>query len=363
MNPYILYVIGVLLLSSACGFVFIPAILRFCKERHIYDLPGDRKIHKDAIPRLGGIAFLPSMLLSFAMALSALEPIQNKVSLSLWTIYFLLALLLIYAMGIIDDVVGLNAVTKFVVQIVAACLLPLGGLYLNNLHGLLGVHEIPYWIGFPLTVFVVVFVDNALNLIDGIDGLAACLSIIALSGFCYMFAVQGVWGYSILIAGLTGVLVSFSYFNIFGKKDRNNKIFMGDAGSLTLGFILGFLSVKYSMCNPAVISSSDSDVFMAFTMLFVPMFDAARVFIVRVWHGVSPFMADKRHIHHKLMAAGLSQHSTLFCIVGLDVFYIMLNLFMLKTISITMVLFIDVILFVAFNLTINVIVKRKSVLG
>lgn len=363
MNPYILYVIGVLLLSSACGFVFIPAILRFCKERHIYDLPGDRKIHKDAIPRLGGIAFLPSMLLSFAMALSALEPIQNKVSLSLWTIYFLLALLLIYAMGIIDDVVGLNAVTKFVVQIAAACLLPLGGLYLNNLHGLLGIHDIPYWIGFPLTVFVIVFIDNALNLIDGIDGLAACLSIIALSGFCYMFAVQGVWVYSILIAGLTGVLVSFSYFNIFGKKDRNNKIFMGDAGSLTLGFILGFLSVKYSMCNLSVISSSDSDVFMAFTMLFVPMFDAARVFIVRVWHGVSPFMADKRHIHHKLMAAGLSQHSTLFCIVGLDVFYIMLNLFMLKTISITMVLFIDVILFVAFNLTINIIVKRKSVLG
>jgi len=363
MNPYILYIIGVLFISSACGFVFIPATLRFCKKHRIYDHPSGRKIHKNAVPRLGGIVFMPSMLFSFAVALSMLEPIQNKVTLSLWTIYFLAALLLIYVTGIIDDIIGLKPLTKFLIQIAAACALPLGGLYLNDMYGFLGLHELPFWAGFPLTVLVIAFIDNALNLIDGIDGLAACLSIIALSGFCYMFAAEQVWAYSILTAGLIGVLLSFLHFNLFGKCANGTKIFMGDSGSLTLGFILGALCVKYFMRNPAVISHRETNVFMAFTLLILPMLDTVRVFAVRLWHGCSPFNADKRHIHHKLMAAGLTQHKTLLCIVCLDFFYIILNLLLLEKTSSTTALLVDTALFAAFNAAVNIAVKKNSELA
>ena len=168
----------------------------------------------------------------------------------------------------------------------------------------MGIHGVPYAVGLPLTVLAIVFIDNAVNLIDGIDGLAASLSIVAFAGFAYIFAVQGIWSYAILISGIIGVLLAFLYFNLFGDVSRNRKIFMGDAGSLTLGFILGVLCVKYSMNNDSVILLRRFDFIVPFTLLVVPVFDAVRVSVVRISHGVSPFKADKRHIHHKAHACG-----------------------------------------------------------
>lgn len=361
MNIYIYWIIGVFIISMVCGFIFIPIILNFCKAKKLYDIPDSRKIHKSAIPRLGGISFMPSMFIAFAIALSAISVTNKLITINIWSLYFLISILLIYVMGIIDDVVGLSPLIKFIVQIVAACFLPFSGLYINNLYGFLGIHEIPYLLGFPLTVLVIVFIDNAINLIDGIDGLAASLSIMALAGFLYIFSYQEVWAYAILIAGLIGVLVAFLYFNIFGDVNKNRKIFMGDAGSLTLGFILGFLCVKYSMSNPAVITEHKFDFFMAFTLLLVPMFDVVRVFMVRIYHGHSPFMADKNHIHHKLIKTGLSQHQTLIFIIILAAFYIVLNHVLLKTMSNTYVFFIDVIIYIGFNLALNYYIKNKKV--
>lgn len=360
MNIYIYWIIGVFIISMVCGFIFIPIILNFCKAKKLYDIPNSRKIHKNAIPRLGGISFMPSMFIAFAIALSAISVTNKLITINIWSLYFLISILLIYVMGIIDDVVGLSPLIKFIVQIVAACFLPFSGLYINNLYGFLGIHEIPYLLGFPLTVLVIVFIDNAINLIDGIDGLAASLSIMALAGFLYIFSSQEVWAYAILIAGLIGVLVAFLYFNIFGDVNKNRKIFMGDAGSLTLGFILGFLCVKYSMSNPAVITEHKFDFFMAFTLLLVPMFDVVRVFMVRIYHGRSPFMADKNHIHHKLIKTGLSQHQALIFIIILAAFYIVLNHVLLKTMSNTYVFFIDVIIYIGFNLALNYYIKNKK---
>ena len=115
-------------------------------------------------------------------------------------------------------------------KIATACLLPFAGLYINNLYGMFGIHEIPYWLGVPLTVFIIVFIDNAINLIDGIDGLAACLSFLALSGFWAYFVYNDVfvYTYTIIVAGMMGALVAFAYFNLFGKAERNTKIFIGD---------------------------------------------------------------------------------------------------------------------------------------
>lgn len=358
MSIYVLCTIGVFVISAVCGFIFIPAIISFCKAKELYDIPNSRKVHHNAVPRLGGLSFIPSMFISFAAALVFINFSETPVKINLWSLYFIISIVLIYGTGIIDDIVGLSPAVKFAVQIIAACQLPFAGLYINNMYGFMGINEIPFAIGVSLTVLVIVFIDNAINLIDGIDGLAASLSIIALGGFLYIFATQGIWIYAILIAGLIGVLVAFLYFNLFGDIKKNKKIFMGDSGSLTLGFILGFLCVKYSMYNTSVMVHHKYHFIMAFTLLIVPMFDVVRVFGVRIYHHKSPFLADKRHIHHKLMAAGLTQHQALLTIIGLALLYIFLNHMLLKVICSTAVFAVDVALYICLNLLLNTKIRK-----
>ena len=206
MTYHILIIIIALIASAACGFIMIPQIMNFCKRKNIYDIPNARKLHKNAIPRLGGISFMPSMLLAFLLAILVMDNVtgQEHVTISLWTCTFFISLILIYGIGIIDDLIGLGAKTKFVVQIIAASLLPASGLYINDLYGFLGIHEIAFWPGACITVFLIVFIDNAINLIDGIDGLAGGLSFLALGGFLACFMRENLFTYSILISGLMG---------------------------------------------------------------------------------------------------------------------------------------------------------------
>ena len=189
MDSHYIYILLSFVLSMVCGLVFIPLIIRYCKRKNLFDLPDKRKVHKNAIPRLGGVSFMPSMIVTGLVALLVYDGVtgDQHVTLSLWSCLFFISLLLIYAVGIIDDLIGLDATTKFFVQIVAATLMPLSGLYINNLYGFLGFQEIPAYVGMPLTVFIIVFIDNAINLIDGIDGLAGGLALLGLSGFLACF--------------------------------------------------------------------------------------------------------------------------------------------------------------------------------
>lgn len=363
MTLNILPIVGALILSAIGGFVFIPALLNFCKRKKLYDMPNQRKIHKCLIPRLGGIAFMPSMLLAFFIVTQIMnyEAQGAKIQVSTWSLGFLISLLLIYSVGIIDDLIGLDAKVKFVVQIIAASILPLCSLYINNLYGLFGIHEIPYYIGFPLTVFLLVFIDNAMNLIDGIDGLSASLTIISLIGFLTCFMGKGMDAYMILIAGLIGVLVSYLYFNLLGNAEKNRKIFMGDAGSLTLGFILGFLLVK-TMMTSSLKSFAYEQVVLAYSLLIVPTFDVARVIIHRMRRHLPIFDADKSHIHHKLMATGLSQHKSLICILLLQIGFILLNMAILQflTDSITCIFCMDIAVYTLYHLFINSRIKNSK---
>lgn len=358
MTGHLLYSILALIFSSVCGFIFIPLIMNFCERHQLYDIPNTRKIHKNAIPRLGGISFLPSMLLAFLFVLFLMNEKANyeKISMSIWSIYFLISLLLIYCIGLIDDFIGLGALPKFFVQIIAASFLPAAGLYINNLHGLFGIYDIPNWIGFPLTVFLIVYINNAINLIDGIDGLSAGISIIALIGFLFCSLKESMWLYAILISGLIGVLIPFMYFNLFGDATKNKKIFMGDSGSLTLGFIMGFLIVKFSMDNPFVLPFTSNSHILAITLLIVPIFDTARVILVRIKHRRNIFQSDKNHIHHKLLRAGLSQHRTLVTILCISLFYISLNMTLCGFIDITIIFIIDILLWVVTNYYINKVI-------
>ena len=219
MNIYIYYVIFAFIISLISGAVLIPVIIKFCRKHKLYDLPDTRKLHNTMIPRLGGIAFLPSMLFAFIMSLLVLSHVLGgmEVTIGLWSCVFIVSIFIIYSVGVIDDLIGLGPKVKFLAQTLSALLLPLSGLYINNLYGFLGIWDVPFYIGAPLTVFVLVYIDNAINLIDGIDGLAGGLAVISLLGFLFCFMREGVWAYSVLIAGLIGVLTAYLYFNVFGN--------------------------------------------------------------------------------------------------------------------------------------------------
>lgn len=362
MTPYILVIIISFAFSALCGFVAIPWILNFCIENKLYDMPNGRKIHASAIPRLGGVSFLPSMLIAFLAVTLTFNTFTgvSEVTFSLWTLYFFISLLLIYSVGFIDDMIGLSAKMKFFVQIVAATLLPLSGLYLNNFYGFCGIHEVPYYVGAPITIFIVVFITNAINLIDGIDGLASGISFIALTGFLICFINEDVWLYCILIAGLMGVLVAFMYYNVYGDPKKNRKIFMGDSGSLTLGFILGFLSIKYSMDNPNVMFWRPDCMLLSYTFIIVPVFDVIRVAFQRFAHHVSIFQADKNHIHHKLMRLGMNQRQALICILSLSVFFILLNIALTNHISAEWIVGIDILVWLTFHAVVNWMIRKKG---
>ena len=359
----ILLDIGTFIISIICGFIFIPLTLNFCKSKGLYDIPNKRKMHRKLIPRLGGITFIPSMIIAAFVAIVTLdnEPeLGRRIPLNLWTILFVFSLLIIYVTGIIDDLLGLSVGIKFTVQTIAAALMPFAGLSINNLHGFCGIYEIPTLAGIVLTVFVFVFITNAINLIDGIDGLAASLSLTALLGLLYGYARQGLNSYCIIIAGMAGVLIPYLYFNIFGKVEKNRKIFMGDSGSLTLGFVLSFLTVKYIMVNGSSMPVDGSRMLLAYTLLIIPIFDVIRVVFHRIHYHAPVFKADKSHIHHKLMQAGCSMHQTLGVIMAMALLYIPLNIWLFSKTSITAVVLTDIVIYTSFNLALNYKISKKN---
>ena len=345
MSTYTLISLFAFAMSAICGFIMIPQILSFCKKRKLYDTPDARKVHKNAVPRLGGVSFMPSMLIATIVALLAWVYTSkgNKIGVSPWSIFF-----------------GVRARVKLLMQIVVASLLPMSYLYINNLYGFLGIYEIPPLVGTILTIGVLVFIMNAINLIDGIDGLSASLTLIALCGLFYIFQREQIWIYCILIAGLMGVLIPFLYHNIWGKQEKNQKIFMGDSGSLTLGYILGVLLIKFCMYNPHVMPYQKGATLLSVTLLLVPTFDVFRVIIVRILHRKPLFRADKNHIHHKLMRAGMTQHQALISIIALSLIFIIINLSLFNQLLVTWIIAIDIIIYIAFHYTLDVFIRRKG---
>ena len=362
LDPVYIYDFVALIASFVCGLLTIPVVLDFCKERGLLDIPNFRKVHKKAIPRLGGVVFVPSMIVGvlIVMVMNQLSG-QQVMSFSLWTLYFFLGLITIYFTGLVDDLTGLRARTKLFIQLLAAVVLPLSGLYINNLQGFLGIYEIPFWLGAPLTTVVVAFICNSINLIDGIDGLCAGLTLIALGGFYCAFKDWGLDGYCVLIAALIGVLVAYLYFNLFGDESKNRKIFMGDTGSLSLGFLLAFLGLKLSMVNDSIVTFNGNGLLISFSLLIVPIFDVFRVAIVRMRHHRSPMVPDKNHIHHKLMRIGLKQSQALVAILVMVVGFIMLNLLLQSVgVGLTVIVCADIVLYILFHLGLDVVLRRAG---
>ena len=342
-----------LVISSLLSWFYISQVVKFAYNRELFDIPDERKMHHSLVPRLGGVAFLPSLFITFFVSLGisyqlGFDVITKPVLLDFCALAT--GLTGLYFTGILDDLVNLRFYVKLAVQFVVACFFPLSGLCINNLYGLFGLYAIGPWIGVPLTILLVIFIVNAVNLIDGIDGLASGLSIVALGFFSILFYYKGLWLYSLLATTMLGLLISFFLYNVFGSVERRRKIFMGDTGSLLLGYNLAFMSVRYASVNADLLTSSKVAIVVAFSALAIPMLDMLHVVLLRIFNGKSVFAPDKKsHIHHRLMNIGLSARQTMVFVIFLSFVFIAFNLMLLPLININLVLTIDILLWSAFN--------------
>lgn len=342
--------------SVLLSWLIIPRILVVAFRKRLFDMPDARKIHSQAIPRLGGLSFVPTIFFSLSFVLGLQYTTGNSLpSASVRYIvpefcFLVCGLVLLYLSGIKDDLVGLRYRTKFVVQILAALFFPLSGLWINNFYGLFGIHELSAWIGIPFTILAVVFITNAINLIDGIDGLASGLSSVALTVLGSLFLYEHLWLYATLAFSTLGVLLPFFYYNVFGQAEHCKKIFMGDTGSLTLGYILSFLSIRYASYNPELTPFTDGAIVIAFSTLIVPLFDVVRVMLVRARTRKGLFSPDKNHIHHKFLAMGFSPRAAMLSILALACLFSCLNILLISYIDNTVMFIVDIFVWIGLNL-------------
>lgn len=251
IEPIYIFLLVALVVSVTIAMLVLPNILLISHKKKLFDMPDKRKVHHAPVPRLGGLSFFPVMLIT----MGGLVLIYHLMGLSSGSMhgevpYEFLALLvgsmMLFLVGLADDLIGVGYKKKFLVQIVAASLLVASGVWIKSLDGLFGIYQLSPWVGMPFTVLIVVYVTNAINLIDGIDGLASGLcgiSLVALSG-------QHIWlhlfSFALLCITALGVIIPFWFYNVFGNAMRGRKLFMGDSGSLSLGYIISFLMIHLS---------------------------------------------------------------------------------------------------------------------
>lgn len=364
-NLYI--IIAAFITAVILGRIIIPNILVISMRKRLFDEPDARKIHKRPIPRLGGVTFFPVIVFTLctftAIHLFKGHFVYNIITLNTARemLFLISGLTLLYIVGIADDLVGVRYRKKFVVQIISAAMFPIAGLYINSFYGLFGINEIDPIIGIPFTMLLVVFITNAINLIDGIDGLASGLSMVALVVFGVIFVHFQSWIYALLAFVSVGVIIPFFSYNVFGNADRGRKIFMGDTGSLTLGYILSFFVIRFCMHEPnSIMQVQGSPVLIAFSVLMVPCLDVVRVVLRRARNRKPLFLPDKTHIHHKFLAMGFSPRRALITIQIMSACFCAFTMGALDFMNNTVIFIIDIATWTLLNVWFDKIINKKD---
>lgn len=353
------------LFAVSLGMVIIPRILVISHKKRLYDVPDARKVHTMPVPRLGGLSFFPVILMSMFLVIGFRLYFWdvNVSGLSFNMLYEYLFLFvgmtLLYLVGVCDDLVGVGYRYKFAVQIAAAFLLVLSGNWFNSFGGLFGIYSVPVWVGVPFTVFIVVYITNAINLIDGIDGLASGLCCIALSVLSVIFFLRGQYVYALLAICTLGILMPFWCYNVFGNANRGHKLFMGDAGSLTLGYVISFLIIHMSVTNEVSPTLSNPYMVIAFSTVLVPLLDVIRVVLHRLREHKNPFLPDKNHFHHKLLRTGMRVRMVMVCIIAISAFFILLNSSLAWRVDITYLFFLNLFCWSILHVGLNGLIKRN----
>ena len=355
------------LFAVSLGMVIIPRILVISHKKRLYDVPDARKVHTMPVPRLGGLSFFPVILMSMFLVIGFrlyfwdMDTSSLSFNMLYEYLFLFVGMTLLYLVGVCDDLVGVGYRYKFAVQIAAAFLLVLSGNWFDSFGGLFGIYSVPVWVGVPFTVFIVVYITNAINLIDGIDGLASGLCCIALSVLSVIFFLRGQYVYALLAVCTLGILMPFWCYNVFGNANRGHKLFMGDAGSLTLGYVISFLIIHMSVTNEVSPTLSNPYMVIAFSTVLVPLLDVMRVVLHRLREHKNPFLPDKNHFHHKLLRTGMRVRVVMVTILGIAVSFIGLNAWLAWQMNITFLLGINLILWSSLHLTINCFIAKTPV--
>jgi len=326
------------LLALTCSFftafllvlIATPSVIKVAKLKHLVDEPGDaRKLHRRSIPTIGGIMIFAGTIIAYSLwfpsqaewqlgrnydAIGALNEFKFLVA-SMFILFFL---------GLKDDIIGVSPSKKLLVHMLIGFILVIvADIRITQFWGLFNVDSLPYWFSIGLSIFVYVVIVNAINLIDGVDGLAAGVGLIASMSFAYWFYRTGDLPLALLAVGLGGSLLGFLIYNF-----QPAKLFMGDSGSLIIGVVLFVLAVKmieFPVSRMLPTMRAVSKPVLAMAILSYPLIDTIRVFTIRTIQGRSPFSADKNHIHHKLLALGLSHRQTVLVLYSFTLFIILLT--------------------------------------
>ena len=304
------------LLTAAVAFIItflaIPIILQVAEKKNLYDIPDERKVHINPVASLGGVGIFAGFLLASLLSIQGYLNPEFQ--------YFFAAALVIFFLGLKDDLMILSASKKFIGQIIAASILiHLGGLRFTSMHGLFGFEGVSEGFGLALSYLTIIVVINSFNLIDGVDGLASSLGILSMFVFGVYFFLINQQAYALLSLAMAGSLMAFLIFN-----HQPARIFMGDSGSLMIGLVNAILVIKFiNVANsPLVAVPVQSAVAVGFAILIVPLLDTLRVFSIRIFKGRSPFTPDRNHVHHLLLDRGLSHAAVTFTCVGINIVFI-----------------------------------------
>lgn len=307
-NHYLLFVLSVLVGSFATTWYLVPKIIWVTQKKELTKPVIGRSVHTKPIPTFGGVAFFVTLILAISLIqVLELDSVGN---------HLIAALTILFMVGIKDDLVVSTARVKLAGQIMAIGFLVFSpGLEIDNLHGFLGFNAIPSWVGMGLGAFVLLAIINSYNLIDGIDGLASVIGIIAGAVYAGIFYLTGQHFYVLVSVILMGMLAGFLRFNYSSGR---RKIFMGDSGALVVGLLIGFLSLKVLSFDAQQVALSgygpQNTLLMVLAILFVPFLDTTRSMILRIMNGKSPFDPDRNHIHHVLLDAGYTHKKATLCL-------------------------------------------------
>ena len=321
-----IYLLGIFLANLITTFLLIPRIRNTTLKLGYTDTPDARSSHQNTVPTFGGIAFYISLILTLFMLQKEYD---NAIIITL-----LVSISILFFTGFKDDLRNSSPKAKLFGQLLAVSLLMLHSeFYISSLHGLFGIYEMPPIIGVPFSVFLFISIINAYNLIDGIDGLASMVGIVAAFSFGVLFYHLDLYFYTGICVALISMLFAFLRFNFSTKK----KIFMGDTGSLTIGFVLGILRMRLMTLDFETVSligiPRSGILLLVLTILIVPTFDVSRVIFIRLIKKMSISSPDRNHIHHILIDAGLTHKKASLLLGFVNIFLVGMMYFSIKLIG------------------------------
>ncbi len=345
-------VIG-LLLAFGVTWIGIPSVIRIAKIKSLYDFPIERSSHEYPVPRLGGTMIFAGVILSSVLFTSLSTATELK--------YIIAGMLVLFFIGVKDDIVSLVPFKKAIGQLIATSIIIFAGnIRIESCYGFFGHTELPWLASVALTAIVIMTLINSINLIDGIDGLASGIGIIASVVFGILFFINEQVSYATICFSLAGALMSFFYFNVLSTK---NKIFLGDTGSMLIGFLLSIFIIYLieldSPFSPSIKAYAKAPA-LACAIVFVPVFDTLRISILRLIRGKAIYEADHNHIHHILLKITGSHLKSTLIILSLNLALIIL-VFLLKNVGNKLLILLLIGIGIIYSVLIELLGKKCDV--